>query len=87
MRPLRRGGAARGGGRGAKGWRTLEESKAVVRKFEEWSIDSVRARGGGSVKVHYDIAPMYLPKGVNIPLAAGIKEVLGIPVAVSTRNR
>ncbi len=70
---------------GAKGWRTLEESKAVVRKFEEWSIDSVRARGGGSVKVHYDIAPMYLPKGVNIPLAAGIKEVLGIPVAVSTR--
>jgi len=70
---------------GAKGWRTLEESKVIVKKFEGWGIDSIRARGGGSVKVQYDIAPIYLPKGVNIPLAAGIKEVLNIPVAVSTR--
>jgi len=70
---------------GARGWRTLEESKTIVKKFEEWGINCVRARGGGSVKVQYDIAPMYIPKGVNIPLAAGIKEVLNVPVAVSTR--
>lgn len=69
----------------AEGWRTLEESKVMVKKFEEWGIDCIRARGGGSTKVQYDIAPQYLPKGVCVHLAAGIKEVLNIPVIACTK--
>ncbi len=70
---------------GAKGWSTTAETQEICKKFQEWGIDAVRARGGGSVMVHYDIAPMYIPHGVNIPLSAALKDVLTIPVAVSTR--
>ena len=70
---------------GAKGWRTLDETKVVVKKFEEWGIDAVRPRGGGSVKVQYDIVPQYLPKGVDIHLAAGLKEVLSVPVISNSK--
>jgi 2,4-dienoyl-CoA reductase (NADPH2) len=58
------------------GWRTLEDSKVIVKKFEEWGADSIRTRSGTSIAVEFDIVPYYFPKGYTSYLAAGIKEVL-----------
>jgi 2,4-dienoyl-CoA reductase-like NADH-dependent reductase (Old Yellow Enzyme family)/thioredoxin reductase len=63
-----------------KGLRTLEESKVIARKVEEWGVDAIRARGGGWAKVEYEIPNMYLPAGADVHLAVGLKEVVNIPV-------
>lgn len=63
-----------------KGLRTLEEGKIIAKKVEEWGVNAIRARGGGWARVEYEIPNMYLPAGVDAHLAAGIKEVVNIPV-------
>jgi len=62
------------------GLRTIEDSQFIARKVAEWGVDAIRARGGGWAKTEYEIPNMYIPAGVNIRLAASLKEVVDIPV-------
>jgi len=61
-------------------WRTLEDSRIMAPKIEQWGGDSIRTRSGNSIDVHYDISPQYLPIGHTAYLADAMKKVVGIPV-------
>jgi len=63
-----------------QGWRTLEDTKSFVKKFEEWGIDSIRCRGGTSITMEYDCITQYFPKGAIAYLAAEVKKLVNIPV-------
>lgn len=66
-----------------EGYRTIEESKALARHFEQWGVDCIRCRGGTSIAMEYDCIPQYLPKGAIAHLAAQIKETVTIPVVAN----
>jgi 2,4-dienoyl-CoA reductase-like NADH-dependent reductase (Old Yellow Enzyme family)/thioredoxin reductase len=63
-----------------EGLRSIEDSQLIAKKVAEWGVDAIRARGGGWAKTEYEIPNMYIPAGVNIRLAAALKEVVDIPV-------
>jgi 2,4-dienoyl-CoA reductase-like NADH-dependent reductase (Old Yellow Enzyme family)/thioredoxin reductase len=65
------------------GWRTIEETKVIAKKLEEWGIDVIRCRGGTSITMEYDCITQYLPNGAIAHLAAEVKKVVDIPVTAN----
>jgi 2,4-dienoyl-CoA reductase-like NADH-dependent reductase (Old Yellow Enzyme family)/thioredoxin reductase len=63
-----------------EGYRTIQDTLVMARKFEEWGVDCIRCRAGSSVAMEYDCIPQYLPKGCIAHLAAAVKQVVKIPV-------
>jgi 2,4-dienoyl-CoA reductase-like NADH-dependent reductase (Old Yellow Enzyme family)/thioredoxin reductase len=66
-----------------EGWRTIEDTKVLAKKLEEWSVDAIRCRGGTSLAMEYDCLPQYLPKAAIAHLAAEVKKVVKIPVVAN----
>lgn len=62
---------------------TLEETKVLARNLEALGLSFLHISAG--VKFHSEkrILPMFMPRGYNVPLAQGIKEVVTIPVVAS----
>lgn len=69
------------GGRGF----TLEEAKLVSQMLEKAGADAIDITSGSFENIHWAFGPRDLPKGYNIPLAAEIKKMVGIPVMVAGR--
>jgi 2,4-dienoyl-CoA reductase-like NADH-dependent reductase (Old Yellow Enzyme family)/thioredoxin reductase len=65
---------------------TLEEAKATAKMLEAGSVDALHISGGiYDSPVPVTTAPMALPRGNLVHLAAEIKEVVGVPVIAAGR--
>lgn len=63
------------------GGNTVEDAQYVSRLLEQNGVDAINVSAGTTFgKMWYSIAPMSLPKGVNVELSKAIKEVVTIPV-------
>jgi 2,4-dienoyl-CoA reductase-like NADH-dependent reductase (Old Yellow Enzyme family)/thioredoxin reductase len=60
---------------------TLEEAKTIAKMLEAGGVDALHISGGiYDSPVPVTTAPMALPRGIMVHLAAGIKEVVNVPV-------
>lgn len=68
---------------------TLEETQKVARWAEKAGADAIHvsAWGEGAALYKFAIVPMTEPEGLLVPLAEGIKKVVGIPVIAVGRIR
>jgi len=67
---------------------TLEEAKTFARRLEERGIDYIHVSGGMPESGQQIISPPYLPQGIFLHLAEGIKKCVSIPViAVGALHR
>jgi len=65
---------------------TLEEAKATAKMLEAGGVDALHISAGiYDSPVPVTTAPMALPRGNLVHLAAGIKEVVGVPVIAAGR--
>lgn len=59
---------------------TLGEAQAFARRLAEKGIDYIHVSGGMIENGQHFIIPMYFPKGYLLPLAAGIKKEVKVPI-------
>lgn len=65
--------------------RTLEESIKIAKMLEEYGYDLINADVGVYDTFYYAAAPMYMPQGHVIPLAAEVKKNVNIPILCGSR--
>ena len=65
--------------------RTLEEGIRISKLLEEYGYDALSVDVGQYDTFYHASAPMYIPQGHVIPLAAKVKEVVKIPVLCGSR--
>ena len=58
----------------------LEEAKGTAKKLAEAGIDLLHVSAGTRENTCTQVIPLFLPRGYNLHLAFGIKEVVDIPV-------
>jgi len=64
-----------------EGGLTLDETKEIAARLEDTGqIDYITVSAGTSFNTHLNVPPMYMPLGSYVHLAAGIREVVDIPV-------
>jgi 2,4-dienoyl-CoA reductase-like NADH-dependent reductase (Old Yellow Enzyme family)/thioredoxin reductase len=63
----------------------LEEGKRIARALEEGGVDAIDVSAGSQASRYWIFPTMAMPRGCNVPLAAGIKEVVDIPVIIVGR--
>ena len=69
------------------GGRKIEESKIIAQLVEKEGIDAISVSAGVFDSAEWTIAPMLLPQGCLVPLAAEIKNVVSVPVVAVGRIR
>lgn len=63
----------------------LEEGKRIARRLEEAGVDAIDVSAGLQASRYWIFPTMAMPRGCNVHLAEGIKEVVDIPVIVVGR--
>ena len=58
----------------------LEEAVAVAGLLEETGVGAISVTAGTWLTLHVTLAPMFVPRGQMVPLAAAIKEAVDVPV-------
>ena len=64
---------------------TLKEAKELAKLLERQGVDAINVSGGSGMSHQMIVQPTAVPRGVLVPLAAGIKKVVRIPVAAVGR--
>jgi 2,4-dienoyl-CoA reductase-like NADH-dependent reductase (Old Yellow Enzyme family)/thioredoxin reductase len=62
---------------------TLDEAKITASRLEKAGVDMFHVSAGTRVTNEYQIIPMFLPRGCNLHLAEGVKQVVNVPVAAA----
>lgn len=62
---------------------SLEEAKLTAKELEKAGVDLLHVSAGTRVTNEVQIIPVFLPKGYNLHLAQGVKEVVNIPVVAA----
>lgn len=62
---------------------TIEETMELSKALENTGVDIIHVSGGGSRKIHKEVAPMYLPQANNLWAAEAIKKIVNIPIVAS----
>lgn len=65
--------------------RTLEEAIEIAKLLEQYGYDAISCNVGNYESMFYACAPMYVPTGFVLPLAAKVKEQIGIPLLTAGR--
>jgi len=69
-----------------EGGLTINETKIIARLLEEAGVDVISVSAGiTALSTEWIAAPMLLPRGCLVPLAAEIRKVVGIAVMVANR--
>ena len=63
----------------------IEQAKIIAQKLEKAGVDSIHVSAAIRESHEYQVPPRAIPRGVNVSLAAEIKKVVKIPVAVAGR--
>jgi len=64
---------------------TLDEAKETARFFEQGGVDAITVSGATDSTLYMSIQPAVFPRGCLVPLAQGIKSVVGVPVVAVGR--
>lgn len=64
---------------------TLEEGIRLAKEFESYGVDALSVDVGQYESMYYAAAPMYMPKGYALEMAAEVKKAVNIPVMLVGR--
>jgi 2,4-dienoyl-CoA reductase-like NADH-dependent reductase (Old Yellow Enzyme family)/thioredoxin reductase len=67
------------------GGRDLEEGLKIAKLLQEHGVDAIVVSQGQAGSPHVPYAPLYWPKGFNVPLAEALKKTVSIPIVVGGR--
>lgn len=68
-----------------EGGRTVEEAVRIAKYLEEYGYDVLNCDIGVYDTWYYAAAPIYVPKGIILPMLERVKQAVGIPVLGCTK--